>query len=97
MCVDILYDMSTFCMFSSETLRYTSHRADTITEVMTIYDASVEMVVQSSAILHDWQRTGVTRTSTYVTFGLTDCTALSLLGRFGMRSLMKGFTSCDYL
>jgi len=54
MCVDILYDMSTFCMFSSETLRYTSHRADTITEVMTIYDASVEMVVQSSAILHDW-------------------------------------------
>ena len=33
----------------------------------------------------------------YLSFGLTDSTALSLLGRFGMRSLMKGFTSCDYL
>ena len=36
------------------TLRYTSHRADTVTEAMTIYDTPVEMVVQSSANLHRW-------------------------------------------
>ena len=97
MCVDILYDMSTLYMLASDTLRYTSHRADTVTEAMTIYDNPVEMVVQSSANLHGWQRTGVTRASTYLTFGLTDSAALSLLGWLCMRSLMKGLTSCDYV
>ena len=54
MCVDILFDMSTLYMLASDTLRYTSHRADTVTEAMTIYDTPVEMVVQSSANLHRW-------------------------------------------